>query len=137
MLEIIIKELSEHSEGMSYWSLYKICKNKYSVNVEQSAVRYHMEKLHKNGFLEKKGSKYILPAPVIAINGAILFTNPPAMINCPYYNSCNRNVSICLGENCKFYNAFSDELKGYIDAIKNDETEVEDQKKVKSSPKGN
>lgn len=94
-----------------------------------------MEKLYKNGFILKKGSKYILSAPVIAINGAILFTKPPAMVNCPYYNSCNRNISVCLGEGCKFYNEFSDDFKNYIARQIKDHIEVEDRKKVKNSPK--
>ena len=117
MLEILIKELSDNPDGLSYWSLYKECRDKYSIILEPSVVRYHLEKLHKNGFLSKRGSKYILPAPVVAINGSILFTKPPAIVNCPYYKTCNRKKSACLKDNCKFLNDFSDEFKDYLKKI--------------------
>ena len=57
------------------------------------------------------------------------------MINCPYYASCDRNISVCLGKKCKFYNAFSDEFKNYIESVKTNVIDVVN-KKDKSPPEG-
>ena len=116
MLSIIIKEIDEHG-ALSYWEIYKILKNKYKINCDKSNIRYHLEKLRRNGFIGKKGSKYHLKAPTICIDGTVLFTNPPAVVNCPYFKSDGcKNCS--FGEECcKLFKALPEELQNFYRKI--------------------
>jgi len=119
MLSIIIKEIDEHGE-LSYWQIYKILKEKYKIKCDKSNIRYHLEKLKKQGFIGKRGSKYFLKAPTICIDGVVLFTNPPAVVNCPYFNECKK----CgFGANgCILFNSLPTEFqKYYLKLIKGKE----------------
>ena len=116
MLTMIIDLLDEY-EMLSYWEIYKILKERYNINCDKSNIRYHMEKLRRMGFLGKKDSKYYLRDTTLCINGTVLFTNPPGIINCPYYNSC-KNCSFGSKKCCKFFNSLPLEFqKIYLELL--------------------
>lgn len=117
MLELIIKELSESEEGLSYWEVYKHLGKKYNMRLHKTGARYHLEQLRKRGLLDKNGTKYKLKGAVVAYNGVLLFSNPPALVNCPWYSLCK--TKDCLGDGCQFYKKSGSEFRKYLDALLN------------------
>lgn len=117
MLSIIIKEIDEHGK-LSYWEIYKILRDKYKIKCDKSNIRYHLEKLRKKGFIGKEEGKYFLIAPVLCIDGVVLFTKPPAVVNCPFYKQCKCDFR----DGCQFFDSLPKEIKEfYIKLIKKEE----------------
>lgn len=115
MLELIIKELSESGEGLSYWEVYNRLKEKHKMRLHKTGAKYHLEQLRRKGLLKKIGTKYKLKGAVVAHNGVLLFSNPPSLVNCPFYISCRTND--CLGDGCQFYQESEPEFRKYLDAL--------------------
>lgn len=117
LLSLIIKELSEAPEGLSYYDVFKLIRIKYGIEIEQSSIRYHLEKLRKQNLLDKKNHKYFLPSPVIGYNGVLLFTEPPAIVNCPYYSRCKRKLCTISSNECLLYKNSSKEFRSYLENV--------------------
>jgi len=116
MESVIIKKLGEHEEGLSSWELWKELGGKSSEFTRES-IHYHLKKLHEKELIDKDGSKFRLKGPVAACDGVLLFSNPPTVMNCPYYEGCR--IDGCLGDGCKLYEESPEEFRVYMDALFN------------------
>jgi len=116
MIEQIIQELADHKDGLSYWEVWKEINRKYKANVDKSAVRYHLNKLHSNGLIDKVGPKYRLKGVVVGCDGVLLFTTPPAIVNCPYYNTC-RTKGCLKNDGCKLLEKLGPEFLEFLESF--------------------
>jgi hypothetical protein len=111
---MIIRELPMEDEGgLSYHQMSKVLTTKYKIKgLASSHVRYHMETLRKKGLVMKEGSKYYLESPIVSVDGIILFANPPAVINCPYFDTCDTDGN-CFRVGCKFFEDLPEVFQTY------------------------
>jgi len=115
VIEEIISALSSSDEGLSYYAVWKALSNEFGLDVEKGTVYYHLEKLRKNGLLEKEKARYVMKGPVAAYDGIVLFSNPPAVVNCPYRDGCEEEG--CLSKECDFYEEADEDFKRYLDRV--------------------
>jgi len=111
---VVIKKLGEHKEGLSSWDLWKELGGRDSEFTREN-IYYHLKKLHEKDLIDKDGSKFKLKGPVASCDGVLLFSNPPTVMNCPYYEKCR--IEECLGDGCKLYEESPEEFRMYIKAL--------------------
>lgn len=114
LVSMIIRELPMAGDGgLSYHEMSKVLVAKYKIKgLASPHVRYHMETLRKKGLVMKEGSKYYLESPIVSVDGIILFANPPAVINCPYFDTCDTDGE-CFKVGCKFFEELPEVFQKY------------------------